>query len=296
MLESCLIVSERISICASFLDASTVRLLESKSPACRQDRQQLEEHMQSRMLFPQVKDPKLREEVWKRVCTIRWLFPTFRTLFSDLEYLTRCHKIILTGLTIRPCPTITGSLFHMFAENVSCIEACSQLRRDYSHCGSRTCHHFKKAYLKLMLFVMRHRLELEWFAQRADLRCCLWPKGNAIPPQQSGRVCLAQYAQTLGFENAFVHETNIDHARWQEHDDVCHKIESDDEQECGPLKRSGVPHIDEESLVRRYLFIETMRLPWGEEEHVTSVFARRCFVDRFFDLVANDARGSLQDS
>jgi hypothetical protein len=249
--------------------------------------------MQSGALFPQINDPTLREEVWKQVCTIRWLFPSFRTLFPDLEYLTRCHKVILTGLTIRPDPTITGSLFRIFAENASCTEVCSQLREDYSHSGSRTCHHFKEGYLRLMLFVMRHRLELEWFEQQAELRSCLWPKDNAIPPQQSGRVCLAQYAQSLGFGNASVGEKRIGIGQWREDDDLCHKIEAEDEQQRGPVKRCGVPHIDEESLVYRYLFMDTMRLPWSDEEDVSSVFARKCFVDRFFDIVPDGTGESL---
>ena len=270
------------------VDSQTVQALESTSPGiCLTDRHQLSEKMRTGTLFPQIQDIKVRHDIWNRLSCTDTLIPSFRTLFHDIIYLEMIHNVLRSELAISMYPTTAGSLFDSFINNRACTAECTQLRKTYLHCESRTCPHFPDAYAKLWLFAMNHRRGLDDVTFHTDQLLQERPGIGRTPCAQDWHSYFACFVGELGFVGTKSAGVVIEGMKSLEQKLAVTRyvpyVSSD--KANAVIRRSGPPRSQEERSVRGYLFMDMLQTPvQNASKFVTPLFLRRCFVQRFFGV------------
>jgi Protein of unknown function (DUF3723) len=99
------------------------------------------------------------------------------------------------------------------------------------------------------------------------------------------RCHLARYANELGFDSQEIRDMANVSVMFEERQSVGKITYVVPEERDAAVSRSGIPREDESQSERGQLFVEKLRSPCRDaDNYITSIFVRRCFIDRVIGL------------
>lgn len=285
---------------ANSLDATTVSILEGRCPQVAEDLEMIEQDTSK--IFPLVKEPAARQAIWQRLRSIAYVIPSLHTFLEDTKYLEPCANILKKLLPQQGTHSVYQQFSRMHDGRCSLQEQHSE--ESWSLVPQPSAKDaYRRAYLQLWLYAMRHFPEMTGHAPRKDLSKAkpsipkieyVWWSGIANLATQCGFENIVQAYPTIADADHRMAKEFLANARpWlkfgismdrtssyvQQLVDIIRCVDNEDHmeesilephicshsQECGAdvSSRCGVPHEQSFQNDCKWLFLRYMATEWS---------------------------------
>ena len=262
------------------IDSTDVQLLQSRAPrASHEDMLFLRKHFEAGRLFSSL-EKEVRQQLWVRVQQRSQTMPGFFTFFKDFNFLSILQSVVKHLVVWPPPKSLSQSLESDYHPRGATYVQCEHRERVFERCRTAPKDNFKKSYLQLWLFAMRHWWETTRFRHRKA------GKGYVVAMHE---LLLLPYLADLALEIGFT-SSKIQKLAQSSRNDTIPSTQPQTNIMVGTSmrQRCGIPFLREQASDQGNLFLSRVLDP-AIPEGISSLFLRQCFISAFWYDMDDDA-------